>query len=82
MAHGKQISADLRQAIVTLLQFHKYQDVAEMAGVSLSSVYRIVSEMAKSRGFPPQKWHPKGQFKALTEPTNLGKPSHIFLAFC
>ena len=68
MACGKWIYADLCQAIVNLLQSHKYQDVAEMAGVSLSSMYQIASEMARSRGFPPQKRCPKGQFQALTEP--------------
>ena len=82
MARGKRISADLCQAIVNLLQSHKYHDVAELAGVSLSSVYRISSEMARSGGFPPQKWHPKGQFRALTEPQIQVSHYHIFLAFC
>ena len=77
MACGKWISADLHQAIVNLLQSHKYQDVAEMAGVSLSSVYQIASEMARSRGVPPQKQHPKGWFIALTEP-QIQVSHHIY----
>jgi hypothetical protein len=68
MARGKRISADLRQTIVNLLRSHSHEDVAEKADVSLASVYRIASEMAKTGGFPPPKQRPKGRFRALTEP--------------
>ena len=68
MACGKQISADLHQAIMNLLQYYNCQDVAERTGVSLSSVYMIASDMAKKGGIPPQKQCPKGRFRAITEP--------------
>ena len=54
MAHGKQISADLCQAIMNLLQYYNCQDVAERTGVALSSVYMIASDMVKKGGIPPQ----------------------------
>ena len=44
MARGKQISADLRQAIMNLLQYYNCRDVAERTGVPLSSVYMIASD--------------------------------------
>ena len=77
MAHGKLICTYLRQVIVSLLRAHSHEDVAEMAGVSLSSVYRIAGEMARSRGFPPRKRHPKGKFKAPTEP-HIQVSHHIY----
>ena len=77
MAHGKLICTDLRQVTVNLLQPHNHEDVAEMTGVSLSSVYQIASEMARSGGFPPRKRHPKGQFKAPTEP-HIQVSHHIY----
>ena len=68
MACGKQISADLCQAIMKLLQYYNGQDVAKRTGVPLSSVYMIASDMVKKGGIPPQKQRPKGRFRALTEP--------------